>query len=110
MLRVFGFSEKIKVIYPGVYMPQRFEEELGLSSQSKLVANCILFAGRLAPYKGADIFIEAFSELLQKNRSLKAVVIGDGSEKKNLVALVKKLGVQKSITFLPACSREELFE
>jgi phosphatidylinositol alpha-mannosyltransferase len=104
--RVFGTSEKIKVIYPAVYHPQRFE--VAPPAKSETTDGAILFAGRLSRNKGADIFINAFSKLLKERPELKAVVVGDGKEKDSLIDLSNKLGLQKSVTFLPLCDRASL--
>ncbi len=106
MVANFGFSLKVAVVYPGVYMAQRFEAD----SLNLVLKSDVLFAGRLSTEKGGDIFIRAFSKLLKNSPNLKGVIIGDGEEKNSLVELAFNLGIKKSITFLPACSREELFK
>ena len=50
------------------------------------------FVGRLVPYKGADILIEAAEPFL-KNGSLQLHIIGDGPQKEQLLEKVERLGV-----------------
>lgn len=57
-----------------------------------------VFIGRLVPYKGADILIEAAVPFL-KAGSLKLHIIGDGPQNELLLAKVKELGLQASVIF-----------
>ena len=60
----------------------------------------MLFVGRLVPYKGADIVIDAVSNLSDdiKNK-IKFTIVGDGSEKVNLESQVENLGLEKIVSF-----------
>lgn len=56
------------------------------------------FVGRLVPYKGADILIEAASPFLREGK-LTLHILGDGPQKSSLLEQVKALGVQDSVVF-----------
>jgi glycosyltransferase involved in cell wall biosynthesis len=56
------------------------------------------FVGRLVPYKGADILIEAARPFLEAG-SLKLNIIGDGPQKPLLEQRVEALGLQESVIF-----------
>jgi glycosyltransferase involved in cell wall biosynthesis len=56
------------------------------------------FVGRLVPYKGADIAIEAAAQFLREG-SLQLQIIGDGPQKDFLIAKVRELGVEASVHF-----------
>ena len=56
------------------------------------------FVGRLVPYKGADILLEAAADFLRDGK-LEIDIIGDGPQRPALEALVKELGIQKSVHF-----------
>lgn len=56
------------------------------------------FVGRLVPYKGADVLIEAAASFLKANR-LRLHIVGDGPQKKSLYDLVDRLGVGSSVEF-----------
>jgi glycosyltransferase involved in cell wall biosynthesis len=60
----------------------------------------LLFVGRLVPYKGSDMVIEAISNLTEdvKNK-VKLTIVGDGSEKKDLENQVKILGLENVVKF-----------
>ncbi|PKP99187.1 MAG: glycosyl transferase family 1 [Alphaproteobacteria bacterium HGW-Alphaproteobacteria-15] len=87
---------------PTVYIPengidpQSFQavHEVPLTNR-KLKA---IFVGRLVPYKGADVAIEACAEAMHKKR-LELEIVGDGPEMQGLTRLAHDLGVSKWVTF-----------
>ena len=56
------------------------------------------FIGRMVPYKGPDMLIEAAAPLLVSGRVVLDMV-GDGPMRADLEALAKKLGVSEAVTF-----------
>lgn len=60
----------------------------------------LLFVGRLVPYKGADMCIEALARLDGGiRREIDFTIVGDGSEKENLEKQSRDLGLERTITF-----------
>ena len=60
----------------------------------------LLFVGRLVPYKGADILIEAISQLEQSIQDkIKLTIVGDGPEINTLQNQVSKLYLDKKVNF-----------
>ena len=60
----------------------------------------LLFVGRLVPYKGADMVIEAIGKLEQSIRDqVVLTIVGDGSEKSNLETRVQDLNLGKTVKF-----------
>lgn len=59
----------------------------------------ILFVGRLVPEKGAQVLLEAFARLLQKNHNLKLVIGGRGPYEEFLKNLAVELGVAEKVNF-----------
>ena len=57
----------------------------------------LLYVGSLIERKGVDLLFEAFAACGNKN--LRLVVVGDGPEKQELVALAGKLGIADRIEF-----------
>lgn len=57
--------------------------------------------------KGMDLLIEAFNNSL-KGKNVQLFIGGDGTERKNLENMVKKLQLDKQIYFLGALSRREV--
>jgi len=59
----------------------------------------ILFLGRLAANKGVNYLVEAMPKILAAHPDAKLVICGEGEEKASIVSLIKKLGLEGSITF-----------
>jgi glycosyltransferase involved in cell wall biosynthesis len=82
-----------------------------LTSQPKTRANSkvnLLFVGRLVPYKGADMLIEAIGQLEQSTQDkISLVIVGDGSEKSSLEARVNELNLSEIIKFTGWVHQEE---
>jgi glycosyltransferase involved in cell wall biosynthesis len=93
-----------------VYIPENAVDlELFNSPRTARKASPVqaAFVGRLVPYKGADIAIEAAVEFLRAG-SLQLQIIGDGPQKDFLIAKVKKLGVEGSVQFHGWLSQQEV--
>lgn len=58
----------------------------------------VAFVGRLVPYKGADMLLEAITDFLKKGQ-LELHVIGDGPQRAILEAMVDSMGVRNSVQF-----------
>ncbi|MBN2297083.1 MAG: glycosyltransferase family 4 protein [Deltaproteobacteria bacterium] len=68
----------------------------------------ILFVGRLVPYKGADMLIDAFSRIDSKIRdALKLTIVGDGPEMENLKAQARSHKMLDRINFTGWITHEE---
>ncbi len=80
---------KAEVLYPPP--PQR-------DYYTQSYQNFILAISRLHKLKRVDLLIEAFKHL--KNKELKAVIIGQGPEEKNLIQKIKINGLEKRINLL----------
>ena len=71
----------------------------------------LLFVGRLVPYKGADIVIEAVSQLSKIIRDRVCLtIVGDGSEKDNLKRQAQELGVSDIVSFAGWVNQKETLE
>ena len=62
----------------------------------------VLAAGRLVPPKGFDLLLRAFSRV--EPRSLHLIVLGDGPERNNLLALARRLNISDRVRFPGAVS------
>lgn len=108
------------------YIPYRFRKkaylfpdigwEANLSNNSSSVISesidgindFILVVGDLTYWRGVDIVIRAHEILVKKFNILKKlVIVGDGVERKKLVSLTKRLGLNEMIYFTGSLRREE---
>jgi glycosyltransferase involved in cell wall biosynthesis len=87
--------------YKCVYMPEN-GVDLGRFSHPRDHRASIplngAFVGRLVPYKGADMLLEAAADFL-RNRQLKLHIIGDGPERPFLEATIDRLGLREVVYF-----------
>lgn len=57
----------------------------------------VVVVGRLSPEKGVDLFLEALSIVQKKLFRIKALIIGDGPEEKNLIDRCAQLKLNESL-------------
>ncbi|MBX9786318.1 MAG: glycosyltransferase family 4 protein [Alphaproteobacteria bacterium] len=71
-------------------------KKLGISLQDKVIA-CV---GRLSSEKRMDIYLKACKEIVsQYDKNIKFLIVGSGSQKRNLTGLAKKLELQDKVIF-----------
>ncbi|MBL9067143.1 MAG: glycosyltransferase family 4 protein [Sphingopyxis sp.] len=94
-------SELARYRRPMVYIPENGidTDRFGFHPRTRAQSDPLrlIFVGRLVPYKGADIAIEACQGLLKTGRA-RLDIIGDGPEGLALAMLVAKLGVEEAVT------------
>ncbi len=83
------------------YLPN-FIEDCSLETNLTPINNppCIGYIGRFVPEKGVDLLIKALSILYLKRIPFKAILAGDGPEKKKLEGIVSASPFQKYVKFL----------
>jgi glycosyltransferase involved in cell wall biosynthesis len=65
----------------------------------------VCFVGRLVPYKGADMLIEAMRPLLASGAA-RLQIVGDGPQRVRLEGLISSFSLQSSIDMLGWCTPE----
>ncbi|MCC0176147.1 glycosyltransferase family 4 protein [Waterburya agarophytonicola K14] len=71
----------------------------------------LLFVGRLVPYKGADMLIEAIAQLKESDRAkIRLNIVGDGSEKSDLQQRVEKFNLSNIVNFVGWVQQGETLE
>jgi len=76
--------------------PQRFNHPRDHKASLPLRG---VFVGRLVPYKGADMLLEAAAEFLRGDQ-LELDIIGDGPQRPLLESMVDRLGIRSNVRFL----------
>ncbi len=104
LIQFYGVDKnKIRVVPNGVdtarFKPsksgERIKRQIGLDSKL-----CVLFVGRLIPRKGLPFLIEASKQIIEENRQVMFVVVGDGPLRSNLIAHMEKLDLSCNFVFL----------
>ncbi|NEO98454.1 MAG: glycosyltransferase family 4 protein [Symploca sp. SIO2E9] len=95
---IFKLSDKnIQLFYENGILKEFLNSQKIANKSEKLN---LLFVGRLVPYKGADMVIEAIGKLEQSIQNRVAfTIVGDGSEKSSLEKRVQELNLDKIVKF-----------
>ncbi len=75
-------------------------------SETKLVC---LFISKLETYKGCLIFVDAMIQAMQKGIELHAIIIGEGSQKKNIEILIQKEDMSNNFSILGNIPHNDIF-
>ena len=67
----------------------------------------VAFVGRLVPYKGADILLQAISSL-EARADVDVTIVGDGPQRPELEALVRVLKLESQVRFAGWVAQEKL--
>lgn len=70
----------------------------------------ILGVGSFNPFKQYDLFIRVIKEVTNRQPGIKAVIIGDGTEKEKLKAQVAALQLENNISFLGMIHHSEVIK
>ena len=111
VLRGWGVDEqRLHVMRNGVDL-DRFRPLPQAEMREKLKLNgspLLLSVGYLVERKGHHIAIEALAKLMPEYPDARLIVIGEGEERANLLALAKRLGVETRLTLTGALPNAEL--
>jgi glycosyltransferase involved in cell wall biosynthesis len=100
--------EKYRIIYNGVDLQDVVGTcpEQGLSTPRRR----LLTVGFLRPDKGHAVVLKALPELIGEFPDLEYRIVGDGSERDNLVALTQELKLQNHVVFLGSLPHPEAMQ
>ncbi len=105
----WGVNEgKIAVVYNAVVLPEErvsrdeARERLGLSGI------VIISVGRLVPWKGFSILIDAIADLAGELPEVRLIIAGSGPEEENLRRKIQERGAATRVRLPGAVSHEEL--
>jgi glycosyltransferase involved in cell wall biosynthesis len=101
LIRQYRLSpEKIRVIHNGIASPPNDLSPCDPGSGTFHIGT----VGRLVPVKDFDLFLEVASHVKRSDDRAKFSILGDGPLKEHLMRRAQELGVEDSVTFLPARS------
>jgi 1,2-diacylglycerol 3-alpha-glucosyltransferase len=112
----YKFEKNIHIIPTGIEVERFFKENqkeseindmrrrLNLSKKDFV----ILFVGRLAEEKNVEFLIHSQKALLEKNKNIKLIIVGDGPDKEKYEEYSKELGIEKDVIFTGKASWETM--
>ena len=81
--------------------------EVRLSDLDKVVE--YITVGRLDPWRGFDLIVEAFALAINKNKKIHLIIIGKGADKARLQGLIAAKKLEGYITMVGAVSMEQYY-
>lgn len=91
------FKEKMGIESTVIYNPLSFKSNI----KSQLKDKSIIFVGRLVEkQKGLDLLIKAFSLVNKVRNDWILKIVGDGSDKEQLIKNIKKYGLESNVTLI----------
>ena len=100
--------EKISVIYNGTDLKPADLTKEEARKRIGIAGNIIIYWGRLAPWKGLRMLVKIMPKLLEINQFFRLVIVGTGSEERNLQAMIKNLGLEKKVYLVGRKTHAEL--
>lgn len=82
------------------------KEKYGYQAQDRIV----LFIGRLVDEKRPEIMVKIFTELVQKNRDYRLLMIGDGPLRESIERLARASGFTEKIRLLARVPNTDIWE
>ncbi len=89
-------DDKVKVIYNGIALKKI------IVKNEKSGSTVIGYVGNFNPVKGHEYLLRAAVDVIRKVPSTHFLLVGDGPLKQEMVTLVERLGISKSVTFTGA--------
>ena len=83
---------------------QEAKRQLGLDDDKRY----LLYVGRLVAVKGLDLLLDAFAQLVQNQRDVELVLVGDGAERHALAQRATTLGIRDKVHFVGAQPHERI--
>ncbi len=106
----WGISkEKISVIYNSLdfFQEPDFSRE-NAKQKINIHGDIILSVGRLCSWKGFETLIDIMPDLLKQNPDFRLVIVGEGSEKKNLENKIKQLKIKDKVRLTGRINHQDI--
>jgi glycosyltransferase involved in cell wall biosynthesis len=99
--KFFNLPEaKLRLFYENGIPADFVNSDRWVEKESEDTIVKLLFVGRLVPYKGCDMLIQAIAQLPETIRQqIQLTIVGDGSERENLEKQVQDLNLVEQISF-----------
>jgi colanic acid/amylovoran biosynthesis glycosyltransferase len=81
-----------------------------ITEKREKIKRRIVTTGRLIPDKGFDDVLKVFSQVLDNYHDASLVILGDGTERKNLENLAQSLNISNAVNFRGFVTHDEIFK
>lgn len=101
-LRSIGVSSRIETIPSGINISKfrtRRSDNKTITGNPPFTGQVLLYVGRCVKEKNLYFLLDEFTKVLSVVKSAKLVIVGDGSEKHNLITYSQKLGISQQVSF-----------
>ena len=113
----YGVKCPIEVIYTGIDL-EKFNNRISLEERKSLLKKynididkkVLITVSRVAVEKNIEEIINYFKLLLEKDKSYRLLIVGDGPDKKNLENLVDKLELGEYVKFTGMIMLDEVYK
>ncbi len=103
-------EDKIRVVYNAVKDIKNLKKQNKSKPDIDIQSPAIISAGRLVPWKGFDILIDAVAEINKNNQKIFLYIAGEGPDEGALKERVQKLGLSSQVKFLGKLNHDKLWE
>lgn len=103
-VKVMPNGVDIKKFCPDKNKSALIKKELGYEEKTKLV----LVAGRISPEKNVQTIVKAARKVIEENDKVRFLITGEGPSVKNVMAEIKKQGLEKNIRMMGFLPEEKI--
>ncbi len=107
-LKPYLISQNSVYVVPNGVNPARFPEALTPSCPSDPQTFTVGFVGSLKPWHGLPVLVEAFAMLHQEIPNTRLLIVGDGTERSDLVANLSARGLSEASLLTGAVPPDEV--
>jgi len=91
-----------------IVLPGMYAGPTGFSATDDVESSLVVYAGRHVREKRVTALVQAFARALQQQPDLRLEIYGDGPEREGVEALVRNLGLERSVTVAGQRSEDEI--
>lgn len=112
----YEVEKNINIIPTGIEIERFYKEKIKIKELGDLRKKynlskkdfIILFVGRIAEEKNILFLIDAQKKLIEKNKNIKLLIVGDGPDKEEYEEYAKKIKVDKNVIFTGKAAWEDM--
>jgi glycosyltransferase involved in cell wall biosynthesis len=99
-------GQRVELIYHGIELPDKLSDSQWIKNESR--TPLILSVGQLNEKKGFSYLLKACGILKSQGRNIRCEIIGEGPGRKDLVRLINRLAIEKTVKLCGALSNDEV--